>query len=624
MTKRINSPDTNADTQLRNCLDKSPRRSFNMIAGAGSGKTTSLVKALSHIVTTQGDTLRRRGQQVACITYTEVAAKEIWNDVENNTLAHVSTIHSFLWTVIKAFQKDIKKWVIQRIAEKQTEIQAKIDNPRTRTRDKLIKQLDKLNSQKTSIEAISYFNYGTGSNYSKGILGHDDIIKLVTFMINEHTMLGTIISQKYPYIFVDESQDTFPNIVTSLKKIDTEHSGRFCLGFFGDPMQKIFPTGAGEIPLEANWEKITKPENFRCPQQVLKTINEIRKPVDGLEQIGGRTENEIPVEGSSSIFILPADDFRTANVKKVQEWASKNFNDVAWLSDDIKILVIVHRMAAIRLGFPNLYSAMNDDSPSAFKDGLLDGTSWPLKPFMNFILPLSGYHALNSNFEVLNVLREQCPKLLHGSLKGLPLRTALAELKNATDQLAGMMDVSSNATVFDALMLVKNEELMVLDERICAHLDNTIIKDIAEDGEDDPVALEIEAMQRFFKCPAKEFLGYQKYCADESPFATQQGIKGAEFEKVITILDDDEGTHNLFSYDKYFGLADLSETDEKNIQEGKDNVIARTRRLFYVSCSRARRDLIVIYFASDVDSAKTAIEALELFSDKNIFTQADL
>lgn len=624
MTKRINSPDTKADIELRECLDKYPRTSFNMIAGAGSGKTTSLVKALSHIVTTKGDILKRRGQQVACITYTEIAAKEIWNDVENNSLAHVSTIHSFLWAIIRSFQKDIKKWVVQRIVEKQSEIQTKIDNPRTRTRDRLVKQMDKLNAQIGSIESISCFNYGTGSNYTNGILGHDDIIKLVTFMINEHKMLGTIISQKYPYIFVDESQDTFPNIVSSLRKIETEHTNTFCLGFFGDSMQKIFPTGVGEILVETNWEKITKPENFRCPQQVLQTINAIRKPADGLEQVGGRIEDGKHIEGSSSIFILPADKNRTPNVKKVQKWGSDRFDDISWLSDDIKILVIVHRMAAIRLGFEHLYSAMNDDSPSAFKDGLLDGTSWPLKPFMLFILPLVAYQNQGLKFEVLNILRDQCPKLSNGTLKGTALRTALAELKTATDQLVKIMDVSSKSTVLDALMLIKNEELMVLDERIIDHINNTVAKNALEDDEDDSVAIEIDAMQRFFRCPANEFLGYKKYSDDESPFATQQGIKGAEFEKVITILDDDEGTHNLFSYDKFFGLAPLSSTDEKNITEGKDNVIARTRRLFYVSCSRARKDLIVIYFTSDVEQAKKSVAAAGIFRNENIFTLQEL
>lgn len=50
MTSRIGQPDTQADVELRACLDQRPQTSFVMVAGAGSGKTTSLVKGLAHLV----------------------------------------------------------------------------------------------------------------------------------------------------------------------------------------------------------------------------------------------------------------------------------------------------------------------------------------------------------------------------------------------------------------------------------------------------------------------------------------------------------------------------------------------------------------------------------------------
>lgn len=88
MTRRIDGPLTLADRQLHALLDQGMPR-FTMISGAGSGKTTSLVKALAHIVETRGGELRRQGQQVACITYTEVAAREIYSDLAETPLAHV-------------------------------------------------------------------------------------------------------------------------------------------------------------------------------------------------------------------------------------------------------------------------------------------------------------------------------------------------------------------------------------------------------------------------------------------------------------------------------------------------------------------------------------------------------
>lgn len=128
MTRRIDNQDTDADIELRRYLDADVRPSFIMVAGAGSGKTTSLIKALDHIGKTFGDRLRRRNQQVACITYTEIAVGEIWSDVGNNPLFHVSTIHSFLWALVKPFQKDIATWVRHRMDTKLEELRQERSN----------------------------------------------------------------------------------------------------------------------------------------------------------------------------------------------------------------------------------------------------------------------------------------------------------------------------------------------------------------------------------------------------------------------------------------------------------------------------------------------------------------
>ena len=83
MSSRAQKPDTQADVDLRHCLEAQPPTSFNMVAGAGSGKTTSLIKGLASILAIHGERLRLRRQRVACITYTEIAVGEIWADVGN-------------------------------------------------------------------------------------------------------------------------------------------------------------------------------------------------------------------------------------------------------------------------------------------------------------------------------------------------------------------------------------------------------------------------------------------------------------------------------------------------------------------------------------------------------------
>lgn len=83
MSGRINKPDTPADKKLRNCLKT--KTSFVMIAGAGSGKTTSLIKSLKYIEETEGINLRQEGKKIACITYTTAAEKEILDDVGHDS-----------------------------------------------------------------------------------------------------------------------------------------------------------------------------------------------------------------------------------------------------------------------------------------------------------------------------------------------------------------------------------------------------------------------------------------------------------------------------------------------------------------------------------------------------------
>lgn len=324
MTSRIGSPDTQADLDVRACLDRMPPRSFVMVAGAGSGKTTSLIKAIAHLAETRGPALRRAGQQIACITYTEVAVGEISADVGASPLFHISTIHSFLWSVIRPFHSDIAAWVATRIDEKIAERRAHYDKPRTqaKTKARLEQEIADLEADLAAISEVEKFVYGTGSSYAEGILGHDDILKLTPACVAAHPLLRQLVAKRFPYIFVDESQDTNPEVVEALRHIAGEHPG-LCVGFFGDPMQKIYMSGAGTVPLNDGWAEITKPENFRCPTSVLGVINAIRAPGDGLEQVRGRTITvdgiEQPVAGTSNLFILPADAERSARLAAIRQ-----------------------------------------------------------------------------------------------------------------------------------------------------------------------------------------------------------------------------------------------------------------------------------------------------------------
>jgi len=103
--------DLHVDAEIKACLDPKSPKSFFLFAGAGSGKTRSLVGALDHLRGLVGKSLRMRGQRVAVITYTKAARDEIVRRTQFDPVIAVSTIHSFAWTLIEGFNHDIREWL---------------------------------------------------------------------------------------------------------------------------------------------------------------------------------------------------------------------------------------------------------------------------------------------------------------------------------------------------------------------------------------------------------------------------------------------------------------------------------------------------------------------------------
>jgi DNA helicase-2/ATP-dependent DNA helicase PcrA len=615
-----------------------------MKAGAGSGKTTSLIKGLSSAIRIHDDKLRKFRQRIACITYTEIAAGEIWRDVGSDPLVHVSTIHSFMWLLAKPFQNDIRFWVSARITEKIEVLEQKqaTYGPRVqqRTKDKDTRDLARLHRQSGRIAAVKGFRYGTGSDYGKGILGHDDILRLVPYLIAERPLFRSLLARQFPFVFVDESQDTTTEVIEALKTVEREPGVTLCLGFFGDPMQRIYATGTGLVEAEpnSNWANIPKPENFRCSTKVLNLANAIRRDGDDLVQVPGQRlgpEGIIPTpEGSAHLFILPADDARNANLARVRDWMAARTGDNRWRLGDsdeerIKLLVIVHQMAAKRLGFGELYTALNSKAPTAFKDGFLDGSAWPLSPCVKFLIPIAIAHTEGRQLEVMRLIREYSPLLEKDTLAGANVAERLKALRELVASIAEGIAGNSNVTIGDLLKQVYATGLLILDPRLASYLDPEAAPPVQpveegdndDDQEDDESDKEMASMDAFLACPATQLLAYQTYISERSPFWTQQGIKGAEFDRVLVVLDDAESTHFQFSYEKYLGLKAPSETDQKHIDAGEETTMDRTRRLFYVCCTRALKDLAVVLFTDAPIQAETHIRQLNLFEDSSIHTQ---
>ena len=107
--------------------------------------------------------------------------------------------------------------------------------------------------------------------------------------------------------------------------------------------------------------------------------------------------------------------------------------------------------------------------------------------------------------------------------------------------------------------------------------------------------------------PFSEIIAYASYVDGTAPFGTHQGVKGLEFDRVMVIMDDSEARGFLFRYEKLLGGKAPSATDQKNVTEGKETSIDRTRRLFYVTCSRAKKSLALVAYSADPDAVKSQV-----------------
>ena len=111
---------------------------------------------------------------------------------------------------------------------------------------------------------------------------------------------------------------------------------------------------------------------------------------------------------------------------------------------------------------------------------------------------------------------------------------------------------------------------------------------------------------------------YNEYVSDRARFGTHQGVKGLEFSRVMVVMDDKEARGFLFSYEKLFGAKAATPTDLKNEQEGKETSFDRTRRLFYVTCSRAKRSLAIVAYTENPNEAKEFVLSEKWFEEKEV------
>ena len=352
-----------------------------MEAGAGSGKTYSLNKAIEWIQENKWAEYRRKKQTVICITYTNAAVEVIAERLSKNSFILPSTIHSFAWNAIKQYQDFLINIV-------------KSDPDFLKTEE--------------NCSEFTEVTYTLGHRYKEnGIqyLYHDDVLKLFCRLL-DNEKFRRVFTDKFPLILIDEYQDSYKPIIDRFVSFFIAEKKGPQFGFFGDAWQTIYQSSkaCGLIENE-NLEIIKKGSNFRSAPRIVQLLNKLRPDLpqtSAIDNFNGevivitcddyvgprRTERNLKGE-------LPAEELKNRLNNVAEKIKSESSNE-----DDLKILMITHKVLATQQGYEKLLEILDD--------GLRDKEDPFLLFFMDVVEPI--YRALKDAdmsllFDALGVKR---------------------------------------------------------------------------------------------------------------------------------------------------------------------------------------------------------------------------
>ena len=607
-----NNKDLQVDETLEKCILSTPRKSFFLFAGAGSGKTHSLVLLLKKIRDSIGKDLLVQGKNVAVITFTNAATDEIVNRLDYSLVFHISTIHSFVWDAIKYYQADIKHLYCQYIQEdiqKLYEKQEKAKSKTTKTYRSNAEKIEHLKENLGKAKTIEKFVYNpNGSNAEYNALNHAEVIKISAQMIMDNIMLQRIIAQRYPILLIDESQDTKKELVDAFFKIQENFSDIFTLGLLGDQKQRIYTDGKENMVniIPSEWEQPVKRMNYRCAKRIVKLANSIGKDLDIYAE---QNPKEDAADGLVRLFIvqqqneIDKDDIE----QTIMDIMCNQTHDAKWsgADADVKTLTIEHMMAARRLGFAQFFGPLS--KVDKYQMAFLQGKVSELDFFTKEVLPIAD--SINGDGRnALEILKAYSPLLSKQNTEKpyeLYLRCRVDSQKVANI-------VNGNHSIRDVVKVVCSSQLLPVPEvlRQASILSTT---DVNDEWEED-----LQAWVMVMDLPINMVRGYDDYVNQRTRFDTHQGVKGLEFDRVMVIIDDSEAKGFMFSYDKLFGVKELTETDKKHIEAGEESSVDRTQRLFYVTCTRAKESLAIVMYTSDSEKVKNQAISKGWFSEQEI------
>lgn len=637
--------------KINECLENF--KSFCFDAGAGAGKTYALQKSIEHILKTEGENLKLKNQKILCITYTNAAKDEILERIGKNSSVVVSTIHEFLWGFIAIQQELLTIEHEKKIKETLKELEQKInDNPLSRDvnlikfqnsinneeflkifyntprtpakkfKEKIFAHNDyfedylsnantfstfvKINIKKTKLEntlneikskkinKIVYNPIQNRDKLEKYVISHDTLLLYSKNIITSQNILKRLFSDRYPYVLVDEYQDTDEKVINIMDSI-REHSNakkKFMVGFFGDSLQNIYKDGVGVLPQKNKYQIIEKKFNRRSSSQIVGLIEKIRNDSFGQQSIYTNFNN-----GSYNFYI--ADDNFNLTSFLQEKNLTKSTACLLMKNDDIINARGFDEILTVLKKFPRFNDSNYDNVTNEFLQKNLQHMGWFLREILTFIDFIQKIENGNSTVkEIIQFITSYKSTLTFAemqqfisnlrkiNLSTLTINKCINEIINIKGRISGEKILRNIFSIDD----MEKDILVNIKNR--AHDYFYYSQGLENSGKD------MTVIDEFFELNISIFFKWYNYIFDDArkdriSYYTLHGSKGLEFDNVVVVLQDNFAKKT--DYCKFFFENYNTKTASGTQFQEAAAQFQKVRNLLYVAFSRAKINLYVIY-----------------------------
>lgn len=633
-----NERDAGVVDEIFGYVSSTPPRSFFLFAGAGSGKTRTLVAVLRKLTGIGpkdldqdrrsevnapdlrfARKLRARSQTIRVITYTKNAALVITGRLGINDLTQVATIHSFCWDLVRGFDEDIREALLDLNAQALEKAVQDAKGRKNGPTEKDKETIADLEAKAVALSATDKFTYSPDRNrYGDGALSHSQVLGIAAWLLKQKPTLRSILRDQHPVILIDESQDTMKSVLDALLEVAAEDPSRLMLGLLGDHRQRIYMDGHADLPsiVPQEWATPKLEMNHRSQRRIVDLINEIWD-----SDLKGRTQSKKAVrqhpreEKFSGLVRIFIGDANTGSAEKLRREAlcatemECATGTAAWRPDcnGYKVLALEHKLVARRGGFLEAYEAISLIDSEAVRPDSSGDSFGPgaVQVLLKEMMDLGGCvesGRITSDYAVTEVLHR------YGRLLNLPVEAEaravqLKAYQRAVEDFAVACS-KPGATVREVLEAIAQGRLFEIDGRLLAAINNT------DPPPEAPKPRQKESIENrmargwhaLLASPWEQLRRFKTYLTGSSHLATHQVVKGSEFDHVMVVMDDEDAGGFLFAYDRLFG-APLGDSDIKNVEANKETSIDRTLRLLYVTCSRSKESLALVLWARDAGQA---------------------